>query len=137
MKYCKSAVHRAIILMGNSAMISNRTNITVYRTRPIIVNILRKKLLQKQFPNATDKQLQEMYDEVDDQLEKEKTVANRGLDPGMDPDMDPGRFESERDPSARGPGGGARRPGGGPPTRPTTQQADGADREADDARPSR
>jgi len=97
----------------------------------------RKKLLQKQFPNASDRLLKEMFDEVDEQLEKEKRVANRGLDPGMDPDMDPGRFASERDPSARGPGGGARGPGAGPPTRPTTQQAGMADREADDARPSR
>jgi hypothetical protein len=98
---------------------------------------LRKKLLKKQFPNASDKQLLTMYREVDEQLAKEKRAASRGLDPAADPDMDPGRPRSERDPSARGAGGGARGPGVGPPTRPTRQQAAAADRGELDQRPSR
>ena len=98
---------------------------------------LRKRLLKKQFPNANDALLRAMYEEVDARLAKEKLASRRGLDPSADPDMDPGRPTSERDPSARGPGGGARGPGAGPPTRPTTQQAGAADRGELDQRPSR
>lgn len=97
---------------------------------------LRKKLLQKQFPSATDKLLEEMFAEVDERLKKEKVVFNRVTDPDMDPDMDPNRPD-DRLSDIRGRGGGARQPGAGPPTRPDRQTAGSADREEDDDRPSR
>lgn len=97
---------------------------------------IRKKLLQKQFPSATDKLLNEMYEEVDARLEKEKLAFERGIDPDLDPDMDPGRVV-ERGSEIRGQGGGARAPGAGPPVRPDRQTAGAADRGEDDQRPSR
>ncbi len=92
---------------------------------PTESSIRRKMLVMKTHPQLSDADRRTVFDEIDARLAREKAMADRApLDPA-----DTGRNPSD----VRGAGGGARGPGAGAPTRPTTQQADsneGAQEEA-------
>jgi hypothetical protein len=84
---------------------------------------LRKRLIKRLFPAMPESELKAMMKEVDKATEREQEAFERGpmLPPPPTPTGEPRPSET------RGPGGGARAPGEGPPTRPTTQQANAAE----------
>lgn len=89
---------------------------------------LRRQMLARLFPNATEKQLKTMMDEIETIRDREIQMHERGpLNPG---DVPPGGGgQGDLEPAGtRGAGGGARPPGEGPPTRPTVNQARSAER---------
>lgn len=99
---------------------------------PTADSMLRANVVSRLFPSATLEQRRKIAAEVEKRREREAEMSDRRpLDPAADPRMiDDDDSDDPRQPEpsqVRGPGGGARRPGAGPPTRPTTQQADAAD----------
>lgn len=80
----------------------------------------RRRIIQKMFPGLPNNSdlMKAMMEEIDDWLEMAKKMSvQTPLRPPPEPT--PGDEPS----GIRGPGGGARLPGAGPPTRPTVQQA--------------
>jgi len=104
---------------------------------------IRKKLLVKMFPEATEDELEEMVAEIDQVLEREKKMqkdgplGTAGLLQQSEEELERIANGDSQEPAVgnarrgrnvnlsevRGQGGGARGPGRGEPTRPTTQQA--------------
>jgi hypothetical protein len=81
----------------------------------------RRRIVQKMFPGLPNNSelMKDMMSEIDDWLKQAKKMAKQAPLLLPPPAGEPGAEPS----SVRGEGGGARKPGEGPPTRPTSQQA--------------